>query len=124
MTPTSDNKRSETISFLKSLKAGSVISVMVSGYKPKGEIYRALFFVDSHPLGATRSGIYGWFENELKMAPSRFVRYEDFIVADFVAEGFSRSAEYIKSLVLERNGLLYKIKNHNNFVREKLMIAV
>ena len=120
MASVSDNKRFEMISVLKSLKVGSVISVMVHGYKPEGEIYRVLFFIN----GTAKNGIYGWFENELDMAPSRFVRYEDFIVVDFVAERFSHSAEFIKLLVLERNKLRCKIKNHNNFVREKLTIAV
>ncbi|MBI2674279.1 MAG: hypothetical protein HYX22_00875 [Candidatus Yanofskybacteria bacterium] len=117
----SDNERSL---MLRTLKPGSIISVMVRGYKPEGEIYRVLFFVDGHPLGATKDGIYGWFENELDMAPSRFVRHEDFIVADVVTEGFSRSSECIKLLVLERNRLRYKIESHNSFVREKLTIAV
>ena len=123
MTAISDNKHSEMISSLKSLRDGSVISVMVHGYKPEGEIYRVLFFVDSRPFG-NQDGIYGWFENELNISSSKFVRYEDLIAADFVAEGLSRSAEYIKSLVLERNRLRYKIENYNNFVREKLIIAV
>lgn len=104
------------------IKAGDVVSIMVRGYRPEGEIYRVLFFVSNKATGIT-SGIYGCFEEELNKAPDRFVPLHDIIVLDFVAEKYSNAEHSIRSLVLEINRLRKNIDRHNENVKKNLMIA-
>ena len=105
------------------LKNGDIVSLMVRGYRPEGEIYRVLFFVADKSNVSETAGIYGSYENELENCPDRFVRLDDIIALDFVSNLHSEASSKIRMLVLERNSLKKSIARHNKFIKENFIIA-
>lgn len=109
----------------RDIQKGSVVSIMVRGYKPEGEIYRVLFFVtDVENYGQATKGVYGVYEEELDRAPARFIKLEDILALEIVAGKFSNASYKIRELVLERNSLREKIRRQNEFVKKNLLIVV
>lgn len=112
----------EKMAVLRSLEPGDIVSLMVRGYRPEGEIYRVYFLVSNSPLGSRRDAIFGYYEDEINdyLGYRSCVEFENIMAIERIAKRAAAGA--IRDLISEKNLLRRKIDEHNKRVTDSWLI--